>query len=248
MRNEIAIALLIVLVIASAGAGYYVGNSSEHTTTSVSTRTIATTSTVFLSITTASTVVITGNSSSALLMQCSRAETPTPTGLLFGKVIAGTRTPAIICVQFYYFNSTAPTTLPISVMIQAAQPNRAFSGDSNFTISASENQLVFGGPQEENEGAVVAFAVTAKPGTSGTYELSFSGNYMLASTEPVECPYYGTLVAGNGQPLYVFPTGCLSYITSGTNTSSLPTIQGVQYPILTNTRYFRVVGVINSTG
>jgi hypothetical protein len=133
-------------------------------------------------------------------------------------------------------------------MIQAAQPNRSFSGDSNFTISASENQLVFGGPQNENEGAVVAFAVTAKPGTSGTYELSFSGNYMLAPIEPARCAYYGTLVAGDGHPLYVFPGGCITYITSGTNTSSLPTIQGVPYPILTNTLFFRVVGVINSTG
>jgi len=241
-------ALLIVAIIAGAGAGYLAGYSNTHAITSSFTAVSTTTMTV----------TTTGNSSrdqfpvmlnsSGLPDQCSHAEAPASDGLLFGTVIAGTNTPAIICVQFYYFNSTALTTLPTSIMIQAAQPNRSFSGDSNFTISASENQLVFGGPQNENEGAVVAFAVTPKPGTSGTYELSFSSNYMLSSTEPADCPYYGTLEAGNGQPLYVFPTGCLTYITSGTNTSSLPTIQGVQYPILTNTLYFRVVGVINSTG
>ena len=36
MKHETIIALLVVLIMASAGAGYYVGNSSVHTTTSVS--------------------------------------------------------------------------------------------------------------------------------------------------------------------------------------------------------------------
>jgi hypothetical protein len=43
MKHETIIALLIVLIIASVGAGYYVGNSSVRTTTSVSTTTIITT-------------------------------------------------------------------------------------------------------------------------------------------------------------------------------------------------------------
>jgi len=43
MRDETIIALLVLLIIGSAGAGYYVGNSSVHTTTSVSTTTITTT-------------------------------------------------------------------------------------------------------------------------------------------------------------------------------------------------------------
>jgi len=219
MRNRTIAALLVVAILAGAGAGYLAGNTNEHTI----------------------------NSSSGLLAQCSRAETPTPTGLLFGTVTAGTRTPAIICVQFYYFNSTTPTTLAPSMMIQAVQPNRSLSGDSNFTINASENSLVFGGPQNEDEGAVVAFAVMAKPGASGTYELSFSGNYMLTSTEPAECAYYGTLVAGDGQPLYVFPSGCITYEVTGTSTGNLLSIPGIQYPILTNTLYFRIVGAINST-
>lgn len=236
MRNEVIASLLVVVILAGVGAGYLVGNENERTVTSTFTAVSTTTTTVS----------ITGNSSSSLLVQCSHAEAPVPTGLLFGAVSVGTNTPAVICVQFYYFNSTTATTLSTSIEIQAAQPNRSFSGDSNFTVSASENQLVFGGPENENEGAVVAFAVTAKPGTSGTYELVFSGNYMLTPSEPVECPYYETLVAGNGNPLYVFPTGCVSYIVSGMG--NLPSIPGIQYPILTNTLYFRVVGVINSTG
>lgn len=42
-ERRAAIALLIVLVIVGAGAGYYVGNSNERTTTSITTTTITTT-------------------------------------------------------------------------------------------------------------------------------------------------------------------------------------------------------------
>jgi len=236
MRNEVVAALLVVAIFAGAGAGYLVGNDNER----------AITSTFTAVRTTTMTVSITGNSS-ALLAQCSHAETPASFGLGLGVVVTGTNTPAIICVQFYYFSS-APTALATSMMIQAAQPNRTFGGDSNFTVSSSANHLVFGGPQNEDEGAVVAFAVTAKPGASGTYELVFSGDYMLSGGEPVECYYYETLIAGSGSPLYVYPEGCITYAVTGTSTGNLPSIPGIQYPILTNTLYFRIVGAINSTG
>ena len=235
MRNRAIAALVVVVILASAGGGYLVSNGNE--------RTITFTFTAFSTTTT--TMSIIGNSSSSLLAQCSTAGAPATFGLMLGVVTVGTNAPAVICVQYYYFSSV-PTTLATSMMIQAAQPNRSFSGDSNFTISASANQLVFGGPQDEDEGAVVAFAVTAKPAASGTYELVFSGNYMLAPSEPTECPYYESLVAGNGNPLYVFPTGCITYVVTGMG--NLPSILGIQYPILTKTLYFRIVGVINSTG
>jgi hypothetical protein len=229
---------MVVAILAGAGVGYLVGNETERTVTST-----------FSAVsTTTMTVTITGNSS-GLLARCSSAEAPFSSGLLLGAVVVGANTPAVICVQYYYF-STVPTTLATSLMIEADQPNRSFSGDTNFTISASANHLVFGGPEDEDEGAVVAFAVTAKSGTSGTYGLGFSGNYMLSPMEPAECHYYDTLVAGNGNPLYdyVYGFGCISYAVTGTSTSNLPSIPGIQYPILTNTLYFRVVGVINSTG
>jgi hypothetical protein len=226
----------VVAILAGAGAEYLVGNGNERTVTST-----------FASVTTTTiTVSITGNSSS-LLAQCSHAEAPFLSGLLLGAVTVGTNTPAVICVQYYYFSSV-PTTLATSMMIQAAQPNRTFSGNSNFTIGASANHVVFGGPRNEDEGVVVAFAVTAKPGASGTYELVFSGNYMLAPMEPAECYYYDTLVAGNGSPFYVYPEGCITYAVTGTSAGNLPSIPGIQYPILTDTLYFRIVGVINSTG
>jgi len=238
MRSGTIASLLVVAILAGAGIGYLIGNGNERTNTStfteVSTKTI--------------TVSVTGNSSS-LLAQCSRAEAPASFGQGLGVVTVGTYTPAVVCVQYYYFSSV-PRTLETSMMIQAAQANRSFSGDSNFTVDASANHLVFGGPQDEDEGAVVAYAVTAKPGTSGTYELDFSGSYMLSPGEPMECVYYETLIAGSGNPLYVYQYGfgCITYAFTGTATGNLPSIQGIQYPILTNTLFFRIVGVINSTG
>jgi hypothetical protein len=237
MRNGAVAALLVVAILAGVGVGYLVGNENESTMTS------------FTAVTTTTMTVSIAGNSSGLLAQCSHAEAPFLSGLLLGAVTVGTNTPAVICVQYYSF-SAVPTTLATSMMIQAAQGNRSFSGDSNFTVSASANHLVFGGPQDEDEGAVVAFAVMAKPGASGTYELVFSGNYMLAPMEPAECYYYDTLVAGNGSPLYTNTNfdPCITYAITGTTIGNLLSIPGIQYPILTDTLYFRIVGVINSTG
>gem|GEM_PF-1183175 len=43
MRNEVVAAFVILLVIASAGVGYFIGSSSQRVTTSVSTTTLTTT-------------------------------------------------------------------------------------------------------------------------------------------------------------------------------------------------------------
>ena len=100
-------------------------------------------------------------------------------------VEATTDTAAVICLQYYYYNTTAPLTLNLTggPAIQALQYiqngsesyPRTFNGASNFTVMASQNQLVIGGPSSENEGVTVAFAIVAKAGASGTYQLSFPG-------------------------------------------------------------------------
>ncbi|HXW95842.1 MAG TPA: hypothetical protein VEJ19_09075 [Nitrososphaerales archaeon] len=238
MRNRVVASLLVVAVLAAAGAGYLFGVGNEHTYTST-----------FTSVSTSTLAVSVAGNSSTLLTQCSHAETPTSFALGFGLINSGTTIPAVICVQYYYF-SAVPTTLATSMIIKAVQTNRSFSGDSNFTLIASANHLLFGGPQDADEGAVVAYAVTAKPGASGTYEVAFSGDYMLSPSEPEECYYYATLVAGNWSPLYATTNfdPCITYAFTGTTPGNLPSIPGVEYPILTDTLYFRIVGVINSTG
>jgi hypothetical protein len=201
---------------------------------------------------------------SALVEQCP----DTSPGSGFGTVIAGTGSPALICVQLYYYSATPLTVnLTAALSIQALQyvfngsvgTPRSFSGASNFTVSVSQSQLTIGGPNDENEGTVVAYAVAAKAGASGTYQLGFLPSssldtWMLGAQEPEQCGYYGQLVSGDGQPNYVQPTGCITYTTtnesssSATTSSSAPTIPGIPYQLIRGDLYFRIVGVASSIG
>ena len=186
----------------------------------------------------------------------------------FLTVTAGTGSPALLCVQLYYYSAT-PLTLNLTgaLSIQALQyvyngsvgNPRSFSGASNFTVSASQSQLTIGGPNNENEGTIVAYAVTAKAGASGTYQLGYLpssslNTWMLGSQEPEQCGYYGQLIAGNGQPSYVQPTGCITYTSTHqsnsttTISSSSPTVPGIPYQLISGDIYFRIVGATNSTG
>jgi hypothetical protein len=207
----------------------------------------------------------------ALLLACSQSRTVSgaqnPSGVW--DVFTSTNQPVVICLQLYYYNPTAPVTVNVSqaLFIHALTyiPNgsssyaRSFSGASNFTVMSSQNQLVLGGPNNENEGAILAYSITAKPGASGTYELSFipsagTSNLMLDSQEPLQCGYYGQLVAGNGQPNYVQITQCITYTTTNQDSASTTTatssdyhtIPGIQYPLLNDLIYFRAAGVANS--
>lgn len=206
----------------------------------------------------------TSSTDTALVEQCP----DTSPGSGFGTVTAGTVSPALVCVQLYYYSAT-PLNLNLSgaLSIQALQyvynggvgTPRSFSGASNFTVSESQLQLAIGGPTNENEGIIVAYAVTAKAGASGTYQLGYLPSssldtWMLGAQEPEQCGYYGQLVAGNGQPDYAQPTGCITYTTTNgssstvTSSSSSPTIPGIPYQLISGDLYFRVVGVTSSTG
>jgi hypothetical protein len=156
--------------------------------------------------------------------------------------------PAVICFRLYYYDRNATTTLDVdhSLVIEGSLTvGSFFSGATNFTVVASQSQLVIGGPNDENEGATVAYAITAKPGASGSYELAFSGGdyWMTPLQEPEECLYFGELVAGSGQPNYVQPTGCITYAV----TSTSYTVSGIPYALLGGYVYFQVVSLSNST-
>ena len=71
-----------------------------------------------------------------------------------------------------------------------------------------------------NEGTMVAYALAANSGASGTYQLGFFSSasfssWLLGPQAPESCGYYGEIVAGNGQPNYAQNLGgCLTYPTS----------------------------------
>lgn len=203
------------------------------------------------------------------MTECSEAQSSNPATI----VQATTTTAAVICLQYYYYNTTAPLTLNLSngLMIQALQYisnsstgyPRTFNGASNFTIIASQNQLVIGGPFNENEGVTVAFAIIAKTGASGTYQVNFPGTcspcstaWELTPTEPLNCGYYLELATGNGQPNYAqLVNMCITYVTYNSSTSSTTetgttsyrTVSGIQYPLHNQWLYFRITATANST-
>jgi hypothetical protein len=176
----------------------------------------------------------------------------------FPTVVVGTNAATVLCVQVYDYNYTSTYTLNVSgaLNIDALKypPNSeqiAFDGAPNFTVIASPNELVIGGPNSENEGAVIAYALTARPGASGTYELDFpSFSYNFPGLD--SCGYCGEVVTGNGQPSYLNTgfTGCISYSVS--NTAGAVT-NGTKYTVIDDRVlinggiYFHISGIANYT-
>src|SRR5579872_5963429 len=75
---------------------------------------------------------------------CSPAKTTSPEsiGLYFGTVFAGASSPALIFIQFYYYNSTGTFDLNLSsiLSIDASELNfTLFDGSRNFTLTTSQN-------------------------------------------------------------------------------------------------------------
>lgn len=264
-------ATLLVVIVVLAGSLVFVTltpqpvSHSTVTITQAHTMTTTETTTVILTPTTPSNT--NASTDAALLATCSQAQGPPP-GIW--KLAVNTNSAAVICFQLYYYSSTAPLSLNLSqaLSIQALQYiangsvnyPRSFSGASNFTLVASQNQLTIGGPSSANEGTTIAYALTAKPGASGTYWLSFLASnglraYMASPQEPLSCAFYGELVAGTGQPGYTQGfNGCITYTTTSqtstsaaTNSTSGNTVPGIPYPLLNGNIYFRITGMRNST-
>jgi hypothetical protein len=189
-------------------------------------------------------------------------------GIGFGTVTAGTASPALLCIQLYYYSDTALTiNLTNALSVQALQYvfdnnngvalPRTFSGAPNFTLSASQSELIIGGPNNENEGAVIAYSVTAVTGASGTYPLGLFlakglSAWMFGSQGPQSCGSYGQLVAGNGAPNYNqgISGGCITYAIGNESSSSSSefAVPGVPYQLIKGDLYFAVSGVGSPTG
>lgn len=192
-------------------------------------------------------------SGAALVAQCPPA---LPAGVGFGKVNVTTSSPAIVCIQLYYYGNTTQTLNTAGLLSIGV---RSIDGSSNFTVTPSQAQITLGGPTNESEGTIIAYSITAKPGASGTYWLGVltgtRGAFMLGS-QPETCGAYGLLVAGNGEPDYsaLMTPLCVGYPMSAvTGTCTLAvagcpagTIQGVKYPLLAGLTYFDLIGATSS--
>jgi hypothetical protein len=158
---------------------------------------------------------------------------------------------ATICFQIYEFNSTSTVTLNTTKLLSitgfpAPLGGSVFSGIQNFTISPSIAQVTLGGPNDTNEGTIIAYTISARPGASGTYFIELEG-FLLGGEGPGELCTGGAgeLVAGNGQPNYALPGSCVleSPISPG-HTYAIP---GVGYDVYGNVLYYRIYGAGNAT-
>lgn len=215
------------------------------TETSVSTSTETLTSTSGVSTTTVTTTI---PSVVNINPYCPVSKTY---GYSSGTLVAGTSSPAIICVQVYWFNSTYSMTLTnLTSLLQIEGPA---NGASNFTVTAylpgclSACQINLGGAPNIGEGTILALAITAKPGASGTYQL-YLQQFQLGPQGPWKDCANGDLVAGSGQPNYVPPNEtCLPItIIAGTNSTQF-SIPGVSYTVPGGVFLYRIIGLTNST-
>jgi hypothetical protein len=212
--------LFVALTIAFASTTVYeAGIRSTLTSTSTSTTTATLTSTY---------------TESPLAAACSG---PTSVGVgSYPKLHVGTNATVLLCARVYYF-SNATRTLNVSQALGITgwenNPQTGFSGRSNFTIVPSQNELVVGGPNNENEGAVIAWAITAKPGASGSYQLGFSADYILNQGENAQCGAgsTGEVIAGTGQPSYLF-TGFSGCITMSFSFVGTPPTNSTKYTVI----------------
>jgi len=192
--------------------------------------------------TTKTTTPLTNATSSPTLADCP-VEVTTP---WFGVLVAGA-SPATICFQVYEFNSTSILMLNTTKLLSITGfpvPNGGvvFSGIQNFTVSPSVAKVSLGGPNNTNEGTIIAYKIAAKPGASGTYFMELAG-FLLGNSPGELCTGgAGQLVAGNGQPNYALPGSCM--IEGSTGHFPIP---GVGYTVPGNTLYYRIYGAGNAT-
>ena len=163
----------------------------------------------------------------------------------FETLVAGTTSPAILCLQFYEFSSNSTIIVNASSLLSVLGLNprtELFDATQNFTVSASQDQILVGGPSNAGEGTIVAYSILANPGASGTYALVIPGAE-LTTGSPEACGTWGKLVAGDGQPYYVASGEC-DYIS---NPNPNFTIPGASYSVAANILFFRIVTITNST-
>ncbi len=251
---------MIAAVLVSASI-FYVAYTSAATTTKTEISTVTSTETsLSTSVSTTTITVVSTYTENALAASCSQLTNP-GTGS-YPRLFVRTNETALLCVRVYYFNPNGTRTLNISQVLDLeavkyppnAQPV-VFSGASNFTVTPSQKQLVIGGPNNENEGAEIAWALTAKPGASGSYELNFNSvSYVFGNGGPAECGSYGKIMAGNGEPSYLITgfQGCTTYTTGNITTNStkytVVSVDGFLSQVLMNGDvYFLIAGWTNST-
>lgn len=168
---------------------------------------------------------------------CATAVESTPFAF---KLQADSQSPALLCVQIYYYNQTSTLTLnplnEVSILGMKTYPNgtnAVFNARSNFTMTSSAATITIGGQENQNEGAAVIFSITPNQGTSGKFGLNLG--WLLPGK--TQCNEEFVLLVGNGLPDYTYSTLC-SMISGGSGGSA-------SYP--SGYIFTEITGATNST-
>jgi len=94
-----------------------------------------------------------------------------------------------------------------------------FDVTSNFSITATPSMFEIGGPQNQNEGVVVTYVISAPSVSNGTYEI---GIRAISLPRGAGCSSYGAIVVGNGIPSYVGPSTCFMAVAGGVGPPPYP--------------------------
>jgi len=190
----IGVSLIIVAILISGVAGYFVRSSETITTTSTTVKVTSETVTE-LSPTTKTTTQTVITSPTANL---SFSYLPIGT-----QVSMNGNSSIEVFVRYYFYDSNKTVTISPTnnslVFIWGGNYSADISTTNpNFTIrEASPNiPLKIGGADDENEGAVVAYEIHSSSNSNGSYAL---GVYQLF---PEVCNIEFPLIVGNGSPNY----------------------------------------------
>ncbi len=230
--GRLAIAVIVAGVLVSATLYATVGQAPRTIT-----RLSVSTTTTTVTETTAITTTVTSPPNTTSFQEALQAKCSNPSSIgMFPTVTTNSSSAAVLCVRAYFFSSNQTYAVNASQVLGIngySASNVYFDGSSNFMVISSSDQILVGGPDNENEGAVMAFAMIAKPGASGTYQIGLGSTWVLGPGGPEQCGYYGELVAGPGQPNYINKgfSGCIAYTVSFSGTAAT---NSTKYPVLNN--------------
>lgn len=181
--NILIIGLILMIIVAATGDGYFfLVNDTNHTTSSVnaSKNTNGATSTLIeiqlSSVMLTRTVTESITTTTPIYLPCTTSSADGLTGATLSIPEGGTAT---ICVEFFYYNFTAPFYLDPTYLlsIEAANPTGFVDTSYNFTISVSSpTALYVGGNSNANEGYLVDYYITPNANVTGQFELAIAQN------------------------------------------------------------------------
>lgn len=168
----------------------------------------------------------TSNNSTGPLSGCAQAAFTPVNGYGSNITLAAGQT-LNFCLQLYYYSTpgSAPATVNLTSLasLESLFDSSLHSALTNFTMTHTTwttgpealNSIQLGGPSNDNEGFVVVYQITPKPGiTSGAYGLNLAADEPNPNGGVEGCTTDFLIVLGNGVPNYDNVGSCVGITAS----------------------------------